>query len=256
MTPIQKTGDVMHRRDVLALALAAAGGNALGAGQDGLAPVRIVTSHLPPLVMEPGEKRAGALRELVDALCRRLDLAPEVAFMPWRRALHLATTTQRTGIFPLTRQAEREARFRWLAPLYKENYIFMAPHGGGFDVQRPEDMTGKRIALLRGAAQSAMLGELGFRRLVEASSIDEVHRFLLAGMADAAFGERAIIHSSLLMRGEEKDFGLSLPVRSTQAWLAGSLDIGEDEARRYRAAMEGLVADGTQRRIFKQYGLA
>lgn len=237
------------------MALGAASGSGVCAEQDGLRPLHIVTTHLPPLVMESGNQ-AGALRELVDALCRRLDVAPDVAFMPWRRALHLATTMPRTAIFPLTRQADREASFRWLAPLYKEHYIFMAQQGGSFDVQHPQDMRGKRIALLRGAAQSAILAELGFRHLVEASSIDDVHRYLLAGMADAAFGERAIIHRSLVSRGQEKDFRLSRPVRSTQAWLAGSLDIGEAEARRYRAAMDEMIADGTQRRIFKQYGLA
>lgn len=245
----------MNRRDVLALALGAVSGSGSCAEQVGTAPLRIVTTHLPALVMESG-KQAGALRELVDALCQRLELAPEVAFMPWRRALHLATTMPRTAIFPLTRQADREARFRWLAPLFKEHYIFMAHQGSSFDVQRPKEMTGKRIALLRGAAQAAILAELGFRQLVEASSIDDIHRYLLAGMADAAFGERAIIHGSLVARGQEKDFHLSRPVHSTQAWLAGSLDIGEAEARRYRAAMDGLIADGTQRRIFKQYGLA
>ena len=246
---------MVHRRDILALALGAASGSGICAEQAGAAPLHIVTTHLPPLVMESGPQ-AGALRELVDALCQRVEVAPDVAFMPWRRALHLATTVPHTAIFPLTRQADREARFRWLAPLYKEHYIFMAHQGGSFDVQRTQDMRGKRIALLRGAAQAAILAELGFRQLVEASSIDDIHRYLLAGMADAAFGERTIIHSSLLTRGEEKDFRLSRPVRSTQAWLAGSLDIGEDEARRYRAAMDGLVADGTQHRIFKQYGLA
>ncbi|MEH6437233.1 substrate-binding periplasmic protein [Massilia sp. DD77] len=248
----------MDRRNVLALALGAVGSSLAHAGgeAEGTAPLRIVTSHLPPLVMEPGGEQAGALRELVDVLCRRVGVAPEVGFMPWKRALHLAATMPRTAIFPLTRQDEREAQFRWLAPLYKENYIFMAPQGSGFDVRRPQDMTGKRIALLRGASQSAILGELGFRRLVEASSIDDIHRYLVAGMADAVFGERAMIHSSLFTRGEEKRFRLSETVRSTQAWLAGSLDIGEAEARRYRAAMADLVADGTQRRIFKQYGLA
>lgn len=156
----------------------------------------------------------------------------------------------------MTRLAERESQFRWLAPLYEENYMFMARQGSDADVDHPETMRGKRIALLRGAAQSAILRELGFRRLVEAASIDKIHRFLLAGMADAVFGERAIIHSSLVMRGEEKNFRLGRPVRSTSAWLAGSLDIGESEARRYRTAMAELVADGTQRRIFKKYGLA
>jgi ABC-type amino acid transport substrate-binding protein len=218
-------------------------------------PLRIATTHLPPLVMEAGGTQAGALRELVDALCRRLGLVPDLAFVPWRRALHMASTMPRTTVFPLTRLAEREAGFRWLAPLYKEHFIFMAQHGRDFDVDRPQEMRGARIALLRGAAQSAILGELGFRNLVEGSSIDEIHRFLVKGMADAVFGERAIIQRSLRMRNEEQDFRLGRPVRSTSAWLAGSLDFSEAEARRYRAAMAALVADGTQRRIFRQYGL-
>lgn len=254
MAPADKTGTVLiTRRDVLLLALGAASGAGAHAGQ---APLHIVTAHLPPLVMAPGDKQPGALRELVDALCKRLDVVPDIEFMPWRRALYVAATTPNTAIFPVTRLPERERRYHWLAPLYEENYIFMAHKGSDFDVHRPQGMTDKRIALLRGAAQSAILRELGFRRLVEASSIDEVHRFLLAGMADAVFGERAIIHRSLEMRGVEKDFHLGEPVRTTTAWLAGSRDIGEQEAARWRAAMAELVADGTHKRIFRQYGLA
>ncbi len=227
------------------------------AAQEGSAPLHIVTAHLPPLVMGPGgDEQPGALRELVDALCKRLAVAPDVEFMPWRRALYVAATTPLTAIFPLTRLPERERRYRWLAPLYEENYIFMAQKDSDFDVHRPGDMKDRHIALLRGAAQASILRELGFERLVEASSIDEVHRFLVAGMADAAFGERAIIHRSLEMRGEEKHFRLGRPVRSTTAWLAGSRDIGEPDAARWRAAMAELVADGTQKRIFRHYGLA
>jgi ABC-type amino acid transport substrate-binding protein len=259
MSPAEKRGaELITRRDVLLLALGAVSGTCAGAEQ---APLHIVTAHLPPLVMAPGEspggdRQPGALRELVDALCKRLDLAPDVEFMPWRRALYVAATAPHTAIFPVTRLPEREGQYRWLAPLYEENYIFLAQKGSDFDVQHPEDMKDRRIALLRGAAQAAILRELGFQRLVEAASIDEVHRFLLAGMADAAFGERAIIHRSLEMRGEEKNFRLGRPVRSTTAWLAGSLDIGERDAGRWRAAMAELVADGTQKRIFRQYGLA
>lgn len=246
---------MINRRDLLALALGAIGGAHAGAHAEA-APLRIVTTHLPGLVMPPDEKEAGALRELVEALCRRLGVAAHLEFVPWRRALYLATTMRRTAIFPLTRLPEREAQFRWLAPVYEENYIFLAPKGGAFDVHRPQAMTAKRIGLLRGAAQSAILRELGFHNLVEASSIDEVHRFLVAGMADAVFGERAIVHSSLAAHGEENRFDLGQPVRSTTAWLAGSRDIGEAEAERYRAAMAALLADGTQKKIFRHYGLA
>jgi hypothetical protein len=46
-----------------------------------------------------------------------------------------------------------------------------------------------------------------------------------------------------------------VPVRSTGAWMAGSLDIGEPEAARFQAAMAGLVEDGVQAKIFKRYEL-
>jgi ABC-type amino acid transport substrate-binding protein len=261
MAASERGAVLITRRDVLLLALGAASGADAGAEQGGTMPLHIVTAHLPPLVMGPddrsaGEKQPGALRELVDALCRRVGVAPDIEFMPWRRALYVAATTPGTAIFPVTRLPEREPRYRWLAPLYEENYIFMAQKGSDFDVHRPEAMTGRRIALLRGAAQISILRDMGYERLVEASSIDEVHRFLLAGMADAAFGERAIIHRSLELRGEEKNFHLGRPVRTTTAWLAGSRDIGQADAARWHAAMAELVADGTQKRIFRHYGLA
>jgi ABC-type amino acid transport substrate-binding protein len=218
-------------------------------------PFGVVTAHLPPLVME-GSGRHGALRDIVEELFRRMRLAPRIDFRPWPRAVMMATTRRAMAIFPLTRMPSREAQFRWLAPLYEENYIFLAPRTSGFDIERPREMKHLRIALIRGAAQAAMLRELGFQALVEAASVDEVHRFLLGGMADAAFGERGIIANALRTRKAENDFHTSEPVRSSTAWLAGSLDFTEKEARRFQDGMAGMVADGTTRRILASYQLA
>lgn len=217
--------------------------------------LRIVTSHLPPLVLEQGE-HPGALRELVIELAHRLRLAPAMQFVPWQRAQFLATHMSATAIFPLTRLPVREAQFRWLAPLHEESWVFLAPLDGRFDTRNPQLMKSKRISLLRGAAQASLLHELGYRRIVEAKSIDEVHRFLVGGMADAAFGERAIIQSSLRMRGAEKDFQLSAPLHSTTAWLAGSLDFDDKDVAQFGKGMAEMVADGTHKRIMKKYGLA
>lgn len=243
----------MDRR-LFGLALACAGVAPLALAEPGNK-LRVVTSHLPPLVMEGGD-RPGALHELVLELGKRLLLTPALEFVPWRRATFLATTMPATAIFPLTRLPAREAQYRWLAPLFEEHYVFLALRGGAFDVRHPDRMTARRIALIRGAAQAGVLAELGFTNLVEAASVEEVHRFLVGGMADAAFGERVIVRSSLQRRGAEDDFQLSAPVRSSTAWLAGSLDFSEAEAARYRRAMAAMVADGTQQRILRKYGLA
>jgi len=245
---------MVNRRKILSLSalLALAPGTPAGAAGK----LRLVTAHLPPLVLEDSASRPGALMEMVKDLCRRLQLAPQTEFVPWRRALFLATSMPATAIFPLTRLPDREAQFRWLAPLYEEQYLFLAPRRGNFDTARAAAMKDRRITLLRGAAQGAMLAELGYHNLVEAASIDEVHRFLLGGMADAAFGERNIIRASLKSRAAERQFALSAPVRSTTAWLAGSLDFGDDEVRRFQRAMAALEADGGKRRILARYDLA
>ena len=239
----------MKRRQLLATAALAALPLSLLAAPRRL---RIVTTDLPPLVSEQG---GGVLREMVAELCRRTQQTPALEFVPWRRAIFLATTMPSTAIFPLTRQPEREAKFRWLAPLYEERYHFLAPRGGSFDLQHPENMQEKRIALIRGAGQAAMLHEMGFDHIVEAASVHEVHRFLLGGMADAAFGERAIIRASLKARAGEIQFELSPPQRTSTAWLAGTLDFSEAESERFRQAMEEMVADGTAKRILAKYGL-
>jgi len=44
----------------------------------------------------------------------------------------------------------------WRRALYEENYIFMTQKGSEFDVQHPQTMKDRHIALLRGAAQAAM----------------------------------------------------------------------------------------------------
>jgi ABC-type amino acid transport substrate-binding protein len=217
--------------------------------------MRLVTTHLPPLVLEHGGTRPGALTELVVELCKRMQLAPQTQFVPWRRATFLATTMPATAIYPLTRLPEREAQYRWLAPLYDEHYVFLALRKGPFDVHSPQQMKTRRIAMLRGAGQAAVLRELGYSNLVEAASIDEVHRFLLTGIAEASFGERNIIRTSLRNRGEEANFELSAPLRSTTAWLAGSLDFTQDEVQQFQRATAAMAADGSSRRILARYGL-
>ncbi|WP_332851877.1 substrate-binding periplasmic protein [Duganella sp. S19_KUP01_CR8] len=218
--------------------------------------LRVVTTHLPPLVVENDDQNPGALRELLNELCKRVQMSLKLEFVPWKRALFLATSMPETAIFPVTRLLDRETKFRWLAPLYEEHYMFLAARNGKFDIQHPEAMKARRITLLRGAAQATILQELGYRNIIEASSIEEVHRYLLKGMADAAFGEQHIIQNSLTSRSAQKDFHLSAPVRTTTAWLAGSLDFDDATVQLFQHTKAAMDADGTTRRILGKYKLA
>ena len=217
--------------------------------------LRIVTSELPPLAME-NSTRPGALLEMVNELCRRLRLKPEVSFVPWKRALYLTNGTRATTIFPLTRLPEREAQFRWLTQLYEEQYTFLAPRGRLFDVRHPQFMKDKRITLLRGSSLISVLREMGYRNIVEARSIEELHRFLVKDMADATFAETSVIRDLVRKHRSEDDFDVGEPVRKTPAWLAGSLDFTDADSALFQHAMKEMTADGTATRILKSYAMS
>lgn len=227
----------------------AAGGNSL----------RIVTSHLPPLAIEYGGEHdgqtRGALHELVTELCKRIQVAPAIEFVPWKRATFLAASSAGTAIFPLTRTPERERQFRWLAPLYDERFVFIAPRGRAFDVHHPATMKGMKIALLRGSSFRAVLHAMGYKNIVEARSVDEVYRFLVCGIADAALAELSIARNMLRAKAAEADFDYSAPVSKTSAWLAGSLDFTESQADRFKRALKDMKADGSYFAILKRYQL-
>ncbi len=219
------------------------------------APLRVVTSHLPPLVNEPGGQSPGALHEIVLELCKRVNVTPSVAFVPWKRAVFLTESGAGTTIFPLTRTPEREHKFRWLVSLYEEDYVFLAPRGRAFDVSQPANMKAMRIALIRGSSLKAVLVQMGYKHIVDARSVDEVHRFLVAGIADAAYGERSIVRTLLRTRSAEADFDYSAPISRTAAWLAGSRDVAEIQAARFQRAMQDMKADGSYFAILKRYQL-
>lgn len=229
------------------------GGMALPAAAAGAEPVRINTSELPPYVSASPEA-PGALLEIVNELRRRTGIASTVEFFPWRRALHLSANAPRTAIFPLTRTPEREHQYRWLARLYHENFVFMAPRHSPFDVQHPLRHKNLKIGILRGSALAFTLKELGYTHLVEGNSVDECFRYLKGGIVDAVFGDRAIVRTTLKGHGES-EFLISEPLRTPTTWLGGSLDFTDAEIALFQKAMREMVADGSYAQILKKYDL-
>lgn len=219
------------------------------------APLRITTSELAPYAIAGAPDAPGALLELVQELLRRADASGNIEFVPWRRALLLSTTQPRTLIFPLTRLPERETQYRWLVKLYHEHFVFLSNDAKRFDIERPTRSKDQRIGMLRGSAMTHTLRAMGYRNIIEASSVDEGMRFLERGIVDAVCGDRALLQHAL--KGRRLGTILtSAPISSAVTWLGGSLDVSPAEAALFQRAMKDMVDDGSYARILKKYELA
>ena len=217
-------------------------------------PIRIATSELPPFSMEHRRDEPGALFEMVEELARRTGLPATIEFVPWKRAVHLSTSRPRSAIFPLTRSPEREAQYRWLAPLYRENFVFVSLKGGTFDSAHPARSKHMRVGTLRGSLMIKYLHDHGYPNVVEAASIEEGLRFLRRGIVDAVCSDREIMRAALGARSED-DYLISATLRATTTWLGGSRDFTEADAARFDQAMKAMVDDGTYARLLKKYQL-
>lgn len=219
-------------------------------------PFRVVAGIIPPFAVENGEGAPGALVELVEQLIAESKSTATVEFVPWQRAVYMASKLPRIAILPLTRTVERESQYRWLARLHRQHFIFAAKRFGASDVLEAETLKSKRIAVLRGSPHYHYLLQRGFKHVFEASSAEEMHRMLDRGIADVLFGSEVVHKTALQIRDRQgKGYVFSRPYYSGDIWLAGSLDFTEQEAAVLQAAMKKLVDNGSYARLLEKYKL-
>ncbi|MYN21267.1 hypothetical protein GTP81_31525, partial [Rugamonas sp. FT107W] len=92
-------------------------------------PLRLLAADLPPYAVAQDGDNPGALVELVQEMARRMGTPVALEFYPWQRALALTGVQPRTLAVPLTRTPEREAHYRWLVRLRRQDFVFVGRRG-------------------------------------------------------------------------------------------------------------------------------
>lgn len=216
--------------------------------------LRVVTSDLPPLAYEHSRSRPGALHELTEELMQRAGYGARIEYVPWKRAVFLTDHLARVAIFPLTRTAEREPKYRWLAQLYREQFVLLAESSAA-DTLNPDLYKTRRIALLRGSAQENDLLRRGYTNVIPTASVAEGLRFLHHGIVDALYGDSSITLAIAHHLYPRQEYAISVPLATTSTWLGGSLDLSNAEAELFSQLIKDMHTDGTYSRILQKYHL-
>lgn len=214
--------------------------------------VRLAVGELAPFATNESVHGPGALVEVTQEMVRRATgNAVTAEFFPWKRAIAMVEAGPRVVVLPLTCTPERESRFRWLARLYWQNFVFVALRGR-LGLSDPNLLKERHIAILRGSPHMHTLRGSGFRRVTECNSVAECMRMLKTGHADATYGGEAIHRHAA---GKSDDFILGPTFREGEIWLAGSLDMSESEVQAWKAVLASLQGDGNYARILRKYDL-
>lgn len=223
------------------------------------AEIRLVAAELPPFsyhvppptVSEIGEPR-GLVYELVREMAKRTGHSGTIEFMGWTRAQELAILGPNVGILALTRSPEREPFYNWMVNIVADDLILVG--GAGVDVSSLDTVKDRPTGVLRTSGAETLLRESKFTR-IEPASEEWVNALKLRERRiDAWLAPRLmVLYGWREIGGDAATLNIGKIVRPSPIYFAGSRDIPETEADRWREALAQVRADGTYDRILSYY---
>lgn len=233
------------------------------------APWTFVTEDFPPFtyatkapVPAGGDQASGPLVDIVHAVCQRLAQDCTVTLHPWRRALRLAEHGEVDGIFTVVRSPPREAAFHLTRMLVRSRYSIFVRQHSAFVYNQPADLAGRTVGVYGPSGTSYALAQ----RLAPVPDV-QVHltannRRLLRMLDSGRFGEEglAVLNEDVAWHliEEERLHG----IREAGQFATVSYGIGlsrkrfsDAQFRRFEAALDALITDGSVPAILRRYQL-
>ena len=175
---------------------------------------------------------------------------PEVAVLPWKRALRTAEVRPFKLFAPAARTPEREDKFVWISPLLTINFTFatIGKKINSFE----EAITLDTVAVYGGSSHEGTLTAKGFSNLVpETAAINA--RKLAAGRVDAWYSTVPEALWQWKIQKLTPPIVTGKSVFSRLPWLVGSKDFPRDLVPVFREQLKHMIADGTYERLYNAY---
>lgn len=214
----------------------------------------LATEEYPPFNMTNPKTNeiTGISTDKVLELMRRADEKYQLKVYSWSRAFMMGQKEPNTCVYSTTRTPEREAQFKWVGPLVKNNWVVFAKAG---DTRKPkalEDLRPYVMGTYRNDAVERFLKLEGFK--VDTANYDADNpKKLLYGRFDFwATGELlglAILKEQGLLNQIVPLFTFS----QTELYLACNPDMAQAHIDKLNQILRDMERDGTSAAIEKKY---
>lgn len=210
----------------------------------------LLTEELPPYAISEGNKSSGVSVEIAALLFERAGLDYEIKIMPWKRAYASTLQAKNTCLFPVQRNQEREASFRWVSPLFITQVGFYTLRNSSIQIRTLEDAKPYQIGTYSGSASTQYLQNLGFD--IESAEKDEQNPLKLTHRRIDVWSTDTL---SAYYLSKQRNIHLEeqMVYLTTLRALACNLNTPEDTLLKLDAALKSMYADGSIDTITKHY---
>lgn len=215
----------------------------------------IMTEEYPPYNYTENGQLTGFSTEVVLELAKRVGHSDGIKELPWARAYRLIQDKDGQILYSMTRTEKRENMFKWVGPLAKNTWVFLAKKGSGVSVNDLEDAkkVGK-IGTYKDDAAELFLKDEGFNNL--ASVLDDGQNALKlnAGRIDLWIVDELIGAFRAKQKGiDPSSFETIHQVKETELYVAFSKNTDDATIAKWQSALDALKSDGTYNKILTKY---
>jgi polar amino acid transport system substrate-binding protein len=215
--------------------------------------INFVTESYPPLNFREGTVYKGVSVEQLNLIMKNTGVEYSMQMMPWARALSLATTQPGYCVFTTVHNKERDPLFKWVEPLLKSRTVLIRKAGSAVAPKTLDEAKAYIVGTERDDFTQTILENNHFPRIDLATDLELTLKKLMSGRIDLMpVSEK--YYESLLSEGKpvEKTVVLAEDVYS----IACNKSVPDSTISLLQKKLNELIADGTQEKLFKKYGLS
>jgi polar amino acid transport system substrate-binding protein len=216
--------------------------------------LQITTEDATPLSMTKDEGKAiyGEAADKVHELLKRSHIAYDMQITNWNRAIELAYSQVNTCVFSTARTPEREARFNWIGPIAKGDWVIVGTSEKSGKITQLEQIKSGQIGVYRGDAVGEMLVHRGYH--VMTSNSDEITiRNMMIGRLDYWASDSNSAVAQIAKDNLQSKLSILFTFARSDYYLACNPQISSELITRMKNKLEEMKEDGTLARIDAKY---
>jgi polar amino acid transport system substrate-binding protein len=241
---------MMYSKSKTIFRLAAATLFSLGAGLAQAQEITLTTEDYKPYNYMENEQIIGSGADQVFEIMKRSGIAYNAEMMQWSRAIGLGENQANTCVFTASHTDERNDKFKWVEPLFSDRTLLIRKIGS--DVA-PADLAAATSLSVGTQAKDYtedLLKAAGFTNIDAANNFEQTLKKLEAGRVDLMAVSEPYF-KQLVAGGAQVEEALELS--SSTLSLACSKSTDDALIAKMQAALDSMIADGTQAEILAKY---
>ncbi len=232
----------------------------VNASNSDVAPVEILLSPIPPLVMGADDAQRGFLWDMAGIIVHRLsknlngNLLATRTLYPWKRAFSLLDNTPNKIMLQMARTPKRENMFHWISSTTQMSFAFIKSKEPAINTIN-EALKNTSVAVYRASHLENFLRQKGFDNNLELTN-DSVSgaRLLNANRVQAWYAsvqEAKWLHHKGIV---EKHLVIGKEILKFDIWAVASKGTSKTVLEALQTIIVNMKADGTIDQLKSRYG--